>query len=258
MLPAVTAIRYTVPLREGGSLPGIVEADDDGTYVMKMRGAGQGLKVLVAEVIVAELAQTLGIRVPRLVEIELSRDIARYEADEEVQDLLTASVGSNLGADFLPGALGYDGSVHPAASEAADILWVDAFTANVDRTWANPNLLVWHGQVWSIDHGAALYFHHGWVRKTPDAARFASQPFSAADHVLADLVGAADLRAAHERAREALTTEAIAAAVDQVPASWLEASEALPDPDAVRRAYRDHLTARLEQSVAWLPAGDVR
>lgn len=149
VLESVTATRFVVPLREGGSLPGLVEADDLGTYVVKFTGAGQGRKVLVAEVIVGELARRLDIPTPRLAVVDLPSAIARYEADEEVQDLLNASPGLNLGVDFLPGSFGYDGSRPPGAVDAGSVLWLDAFTANVDRTWANPNLLVWHGRTWA-------------------------------------------------------------------------------------------------------------
>jgi len=249
VLDRITATRYVTPLKEGGSLPGIVEADDEGTYVVKFRGAGQGLKVLVAEVIVAELAIRLGLRVPRLAVIDLPPAIARYEADEEVQDLLNASPGSNLAVDFLPGAFGYDGSRPPEPEEAALVRWLDAFTANVDRTWANPNLLVWHRRTWLIDHGAALYFHHAWPRRASDADRFAAQPFTAGDHVLADI--GPSVREVHERAVAALSpalTEAVAA----VPDEWLEPTQWLPDPYAVRTAYVEHLTARLGAPEAWL------
>ena len=180
----VAATRYVAPLREGGSLPGIVEADDLGTYVCKFRGAGQGLKVLVAEVVVGELARALGLRTPELVGVDLAAAIGRYEADEEVQDLLTASIGLNLGVDFLPGSFGYDAGCTPDPSVAASVLWLDALTANVDRSWRNPNLLVWHGDLWAIDHGACLYFHHGWSRGIGSAERFAAQPYDASDHVL--------------------------------------------------------------------------
>jgi hypothetical protein len=162
VIRTVAATRYVAPLREGGSLPGLVEADDLGTYVCKFRGAGQGLKVLVAEVVVGELARRLGIATPELVAVELDRVIGTYEADEEVQDLLSASIGLNLGVDFLPGSFGYDAAYSPDPEVAASILWLDALTANVDRSWRNPNLLVWHGDLWAIDHGASLYFHHGW------------------------------------------------------------------------------------------------
>ena len=201
MLEQVRVTRYVTPLKEGGSLPGIVEAEDLGTYVAKFRGAGQGLKVLVAEVIVGEIARLLRIPTPRLVELDLAAAIAKYEADQEVQDLLNASIGSNLGVDFLPGSFGYDGSRPPSPQEAADIIWLDAFTANVDRTWANPNLLVWHGTTWTIDHGAALYFHHAWPRREPNAANFAAQPFDASRHVLADLAEPVEAAPVAEEAR---------------------------------------------------------
>lgn len=147
VLRSVTATRFVAPLREGGSLPGIVEADDLGTYVCKFAGAGQGPRVLVAEVVVAELARRLGIRTPELVTVQLDAAIGRYEADEEVQDLLNASIGLNLGVDFLPGSFGYDASCSPATEDAARILWLDALTANVDRSWRNPNLLIWGGDL---------------------------------------------------------------------------------------------------------------
>lgn len=247
-LPVVTAIRYVAPLREGGSLPGIMEADDLGTYVCKFRGAGQGLSVLVAEVIVSELATGLGLRTPRLAGLELTDGIARYEADEEVQDLLRASLGLNLGVDFLPGSFGFDATVPIEPEVAARILWLDAFTANVDRSWRNPNLLVWHGEVWLIDHGAALYFHHAWSGGITDPRRFARQPWSADDHVLAahlDLVPAVDAACA-----EALTADVIGDAIGQVPDDWL----AGPVPPAeLRAAYREFLLARLASRDAWLP-----
>ena len=253
MLEHVQAIRYVTPLREGGSLPGIVEADDDGTYVVKFRGAGQGLKVLVAEVIVGEIAHAIGLRVPDMRAVTLDARIAKYEADEEVQDLLTASVGLNLGVDFLPGSFGYDGSHPPSPQEAARVLWLDAFTANVDRTWANPNLLVWHGQTWAIDHGAALYFHHSWPNRGSDPARFASQPFDASKHVLRDV--ADDLAPLHEAlaaiVRAALSNGVLA----QVPDEWLEATDVMPDPESIRTAYRLSLLARLDNPSVWLPTG---
>lgn len=254
MLERISATRYVTPLREGGSLPGLVEADDLGTYVVKFHGAGQGVKVLVAEVIVAGIATVLGIRVPRLAVIDLPAAIARYEADEEVQDLLTASPGANLAVDFLPGAFGYDGS-HPAtAPEAATILWLDAFTANVDRTWNNPNLLLWHGQVWTIDHGAALYFHHSWPNRAPDPQRFARQPFDMSRHVLADLAPAGS-GSVHATAKAALTQEILTGIVADVPPEWLETTPWLPTTHAVRAAYVEHLSARLADPTAWLGGG---
>jgi len=253
VLEHVQAIRYVTPLREGGSLPGIVEADDDGTYVVKFRGAGQGLKVLVTEVIVGEIGRAIGLRVPDMRAVTLDARIAKYEADEEVQDLLTASVGLNLGVDFLPGSFGYDGSHPPSPQEAARVLWLDAFTANVDRTWANPNLLVWHGQTWAIDHGAALYFHHSWPNRGSDPARFASQPIDASKHVLRDV--ADDLAPLHEAlaaiVRAALSNGVLA----QVPDERLEATDAMPNPEAIRTAYRLSLLARLDNPSVWLPTG---
>jgi hypothetical protein len=252
VLEHVTATRYVVPLREGGSLPGVVEADDLGTYVVKFRGAGQGLKVLVAEVIVGELARAIGLDVPRLVTIDLPAAIARYEADEEVQDLLNASPGTNLGMDLLPGALGWDASRPIAAHLAASVVWLDALTANVDRTWPNPNLLLWHGRPWLIDHGAALYFHHSWPRRAPDADRFAAQRYDAGQHLL--LSAAGDVGTVHdELARRAAAR--LDAVLDEVPTEWLETTPWLPDPAAVRTAYREHLLARLQSPGTWVPGG---
>lgn len=232
-------------------MPGLVEADDLGMYVVKMRGAGQGLPVLVAEVLVGEMGRALGVAVPELVEVDLSGEIARFEADEEVQDLLTASVGLNLGMDYLPGAFGYDGSQPADAEVAALVLWLDACTANVDRTWANPNLLRWGGQVWAIDHGAALWFHHAWARRAPSAQRFAAQPFDATAHVLRDLAG--DLGEVHERACAVLTQDRLVEIVDLVPDEWLTPGEHLPTTQAIRDEYVDHLAARLASPDAWLP-----
>jgi hypothetical protein len=253
VLDHTTATRYVLPLREGGSLPGLVECADLGTYVLKFRGAGQGAKVLVAEVVVGEVARALGIRVPRLVTVDLDRDIARYEADEEVQDLLTASVGLNLGVDFLPGSFGYDGSKPPPAEDAADLLWLDAFTANVDRTWDNPNLLLWHRQVWAIDHGAALWFHHAWPSTGAAAGRFVRQPFDASTHALRD--GAGDGGAAHARLSPRVTEDLVTKVVAAVPDEWLEPAPGLDDANAVRDAYVEHLLERVSAPTAWLPGG---
>lgn len=252
MLEHVTATRYVLPLREGGSLPGVVEADDLGTYVVKFTGAGQGVKVLVAEVIVGEIGAALGLPIPRLVTVEMPPAMARYEADEEVQDLLNASPGMNLGIDLLPGSLGYDGSRPPSAELAANILWLDAFTANIDRTWSNPNLLLWHRDVWAIDHGAALYFHHGWPHKQPNPERFARQPFRAQEHVLVEIAG--NVNDANERLSATLTTEVLTAALAKVPTEWLETTPFLPDVASVRAQYLEHLQSRLASATSWLPA----
>src|SRR3954469_16833910 len=243
MIRTVTATRYVAPLREGGSLPGIVEADDLGTYVCKFRGAGQGLKVLVAEVVVGELARALGIRTPELVAVDLVEAIGRYEADEEVQDLLTASIGLNLGVDFLPGSFGYDAGYAPDPQVAASVLWLDALTANVDRSWRNPNLLMWHGRMWAIDHGACLYFHHSWSGGIGSPERFAAQPYSFDDHVLAAY--ADGVPAAHEEMAERVTPALLEEVVALVPAEWIEPVPGA-DQEAVRAAYVEHLTARLE------------
>jgi len=253
VLEQVQAIRYVTPLREGGSLPGIVEADDDGTYVVKFRGAGQGVKVLVAEVIVGEIGRAIGLRVPEMRAVTLDARIARYEADEEVQDLLTASVGLNLGVDFLPGSFGYDGSHPPAGDDAAKVLWLDAFTANVDRTWSNPNLLVWHGQTWAIDHGAALYFHHSWPGRGSDPTRFAGQGFDAGKHVLLDV--ADDLSPMHDDLAAIVDAALLDDVLDKVPDEWLEPTGPMPDAAAVRTAYRLNLLARLDNPSSWLPTG---
>ncbi len=247
-LPTVTATRFVAPLREGGSLPGIVEGDDLGTYVCKFRGAGQGLGVLVAEVIVSGLAEVLGLRTPRLVQVELTEPIARYEADEEVQDLLNASLGLNLGVDFLPGSFGFDPTVAIDADLAVRILWLDAFVANVDRSWRNPNLLVWHGDVWVIDHGAALYFHHAWTNGPTDAARFAAQPWSVEDHVMAAYVDR--LGPVADELAALITDEVLETVVARVPDSWLVGPAT---PAELRAAYRGFLAARRDGARTWLP-----
>lgn len=254
MLEEVNATRYVTPLREGGSLPGIVEADDLGTYVVKFRGAGQGLRVLVAEVIVAGLARRLGIDVPELKRVRLDPLIARYEADEEVQDLLTASVGDNLGVDFLPGAFGFDAGAEIEPGVAARILWLDAMTANVDRSWRNPNLLVWHRRVWAIDHGAALYFHHSWPAGVGDPARFAAQPYDASDHVLA--THRRHVAAVDDELASAMSPDLLDGALADVPDAWLEPVPGADDPTAVRAAYRAFLRARVQGERPWLPRAE--
>ncbi len=254
MIPTVAVTRYVTPLREGGSLPGIVEGDDLGTYVCKFRGAGQGVRVLVAEVIVGELARRIGLLTPRLVALDLDPEIARYEADEEVQDLLNASAGLNLGVDFLPGAFGYDGNLPPsdtAEEQAATVLWLDAFCANVDRSWRNPNLLLWHGDLWVIDHGASLYFHHGWPGGVGEPGRFAAQAWDPDGHVL--LAHADRLPGVDERVRAVITEEVLVEVLDLVPDPWLEPVPGSESPAALRSAYVGFLTARLGNT-QWLPA----
>jgi len=252
MIPTVTVTRYVAPLREGGSLPGLVEADDLGTYVCKFRGAGQGLRVLVAEAIVSALASRIGLSTPRLVVLDLADDIARYEADEEVQDLLRASLGLNLGVDFLPGAFGFDGTAKLPPSVAAKVVWLDAFVANVDRSWRNPNLLLWHGDLWVIDHGASLYFHHGWSGGIGEPGRFAVQPWRSEDHVLLAAARAEGLASANEELSALVTPDLFAEVLAGVPDAWLEPIPGLPYADAVRAAYAEFLTARLGTR-QWLP-----
>jgi hypothetical protein len=253
-IPTVAVTRYVTPLREGGSLPGIVEADDLGTYVCKFRGAGQGVRVLVAEVVVAGLAQRIGLRTPRLVGLELDPEIARYEADEEVQDLLKASAGLNLGVDFLPGSFGYDGTVPPRegtqpSTDPARVLWLDAFCANVDRSWRNPNLLLWHGSLWVIDHGASLYFHHGWSAGVGDPERFAAQPWSPDDHIFKDRT--TELPRVDAELRDLLGADVFGEVLADVPDEWLEPVPGAQEPAAVRAAYVSFLSARLE-TTQWL------
>ncbi|MEJ2578338.1 MAG: hypothetical protein P8Z68_04495, partial [Kineosporiaceae bacterium] len=246
VLRTVRVTRYVTPLHEGGSLPGLVEADDDGLYVVKFRGAGQGTAALVAEILVGELARRLGIRVPELVLVDLDHQIARREPDPEVQQLLLNSVGLNLGLDFLPGSFGYDSAGWRAdPQEAADLLWFDEFTANVDRTWRNPNLLVWHKELWAIDHGAALVFQHAW----PPVETWAARRYDLSQHVLrpfAERLDSSALVATDLRLATALTGDLIAEALALIPDPWLGR-----DPDASRLLYTNYLTARLADPRPW-------
>ncbi|MFC0505129.1 HipA family kinase [Micromonospora costi] len=249
MLRQVTGIRYVTPLREGGSLPGVVEADDLGTYVAKFSGAGQGRKALVAEVVSGELARRLGLSVPRLVVLDIDPVIGRAEPDQEVQELLRNSGGANLGMDFLPGALGYDPVAHPVdAALASQVVWFDAYVENVDRSWRNPNLLIWHRQLWLIDHGATLYFHHNW----PRAGAVVGRPYRADDHVLAPY--ATRLAEADAELAPRITADLITEVLALVPDEWLAGPD-FDTPDEARAAYADHLSRRLELSASWLPTG---
>src|SRR4051812_38930851 len=188
LLRTVTATRYVTPLREGGSLPAIAEAADLGTYVLKFRGAGQGRKALVAELVAGEIARAIGLQVPEIVLVVLDPEMARSEPDPDIRHLVRASAGLNLALDYLPGSLGFDPLVEPPSPPLASrILWFDALVTNVDRTPRNPNLLAWHSGLWVIDHGASLYFHHAW-RGWREASR---RPFTAVcDHVLLPFAGA--------------------------------------------------------------------
>ena len=232
MLPEVTATRYVTPLREGGSLPGLVEADDLGTYVTKFTGAGQGRKTLVAEVIAGGLARRLGLRVPDLVLVRLDPVIGMAEPDQEVQELLKASGGLNLGMDFLPGSVGFDPlAFTPSAREAGRVVWFDALVNNVDRSWRNPNMLVWHGRYWLIDHGATLTWQHAWG--SVEAA--AERDYDASDHVLAPF--APDVAAAEEELADRVTEELLREVVAEVPEEWLVDEPGFDSPDQVRQAH---------------------
>lgn len=233
-LRAVAATRYVTPLREGGSLPGLVEADDDGLYVAKFRGAGQGPLALVAEVIVGELGRRLGLLVPELVTMEIDPALAAAEPDPEIQELIAASAGSNLGVDFLPGALAYTpaGPWQPDPGLAADIVWLDALVTNVDRSARNPNLLLWHDRLWLIDHGAALYLHHTGLSPSANAER----PFELiADHVL--LPRAGSILEAHQRLAAQVDRAQLVDVVALVPADWLAGDAA--------ETYVEYLALRL-------------
>ncbi|MEU1267964.1 HipA family kinase [Streptomyces sp. NPDC005799] len=239
MLKEVIATRFITPLREGGSLPGLVEADDFGTYVMKFTGAGQGRKTLVAEVICGELARRLGFRMPRLVTIGLDPVLGLGEPEQQVQDLLRASGGTNLGMDFLSGALGFDPlAFEVSPEEAGRVLWFDALINNVDRSWRNPNLLVRQGELWLIDHGATMIWHHNW----PGADASAARPYDASDHALArfrpDLVGAA------AELGPRVTEDLLAEVTAQIPDVWLADEPGFGTPDGLRHAYARVLLAR--------------
>lgn len=244
----IIATRYVTPLREGGSLPAIVEADDAGMYVLKFRGAGQGPKVLIAEIIVGELARAAGLAMPEITLIELDAELARTEPDPEIQHLIRASAGLNLAFDYLPGSVTFDPIAdQPDALLASSIVWLDAYASNVDRTARNSNLLMWHRRLWLIDHGAALYFHHGWSEGSDASA----SPFPAIkDHVLLRFAGALDDADALMTAR--LTPEVIRKVVELVPDAWLASDRAFSSPDSVRAAYVDHLSRRLQAPRAFL------
>ncbi len=230
-------------------MPGIMEADDDGTYVVKYRGAGQGPKALVAELLAGEIGRALGLPVPEAVLIDLASDFGRLEIDYEIGHLLRTSEGINYALDYLPGSITYDPLVPPVPDGrfASDVVWFDAFTTNPDRTPRNANMLEWHGRIWLIDHGAALFFHHDWV----GVMARAESPFERiAQHVL--LPFADDVRAADTRARERLSGATFEGILATVPDAWLELGYGDEAPDAVREHYLRYLLARLEGSAAFV------
>lgn len=242
----VVATRYVTPLREGGSLPALVEADDDGLYVVKFRGAGQGPRVLVAEWIAGEIGRALGLPVPDLVAVEVDPALGDAEPDEEIHDLVRASGGRNIGMDFLPGALAFNPAAASsraivAPSFAADVVWLDGLVTNPDRTVQNPNLLVWGNRPWLIDHGAALYVHHAW--RDPD--EHARRPFERiGDHVLLPFAGS--IAEADERHAGRVTPSLVADIVDAIPDDWLPDDAVAGDAGGQRAAYRRYLARRLE------------
>jgi hypothetical protein len=244
LLRTVILTRYVTPLREGGSLPAVMEADDDGLYAVKFRGAGQGPKALIAELVAGEIGRALGLAVPEIVFAQLDAAFGRNEPDQEIQDLLRASVGLNLALDYLPGALAYDPLAPPPldARLASEIVWFDAYCTNVDRTARNTNLLLWHGRLWLIDHGAALYFHHAWG----DYLAQSRSPFAPVkEHVLLPFAGA--LAEADAALRARLAPDVLERIVAAIPAAWLEQGTGSPfaTADAHRAAYLAYLTSRL-------------
>ena len=238
----VSVTRYVTPLREGGSLPAIVEADDDGMYVLKFRGAGQGPKALIAELLSGEIARMLGFRVPEIVFADLDVELGRTEPDPEIQDLLKASAGLNLGMDYLPGSITFDPVVDEIDGKlASEIVWFDAFITNVDRTARNSNMLMWHKELWLIDHGASLYFQHSWENWEEQSQK----PFAPiAQHILLPL--ADDIARADTRMRDSLDGGAFEDLADLIPDAWLAGAESAAQES--RSVYAGFLKKRLENS----------
>jgi hypothetical protein len=246
-LRTVAVTRYITPLREGGSLPAVVEADDGAMYVVKFRGAGQGVKALIAELVTGEIARAIGLPVPEIVFVDLHESIGRSEPDPEIQALLLASEGLNLALTYLPGALAFDPLVDPPPSDlASSVVWLDAYTTNVDRTPRNTNIMVWHKRLWLIDHGASLFFHHTWSdwlarsrRPMPQIKDHVLLPFA---HTIADVD-----RVLTER----LTTDVISGIVDLIPDGWLGDETQFGTIDEHRAAYVTYLIERLQEPRAF-------
>jgi len=248
-MKTVKVSRYITPLREGGSLPAIVEADDRELYVLKFRGAGQGSKALIAELIAGGLARAVGLRVPELVRADLDPVLGRNERDPEIRDLINASAGPNLGLAYLAGAIAFDPIAPPKIEPglASQIVWVDAFLLNVDRTAKNPNLLIWNHELWLIDHGAALYFHHNWA----DAGASVANPFPRIkDHVL--LPKASQLAQADAELRSKLAEVQMEKVLSEIPDEWLADEPEVGNAAKLRAAYGSWLAGRLRQSSLFL------
>jgi hypothetical protein len=242
-LRRVAASRYVTPLREGGSLPALMEADDDGLYVVKLRGAAQGAKTLVAELVAGEIGRMLGLQVPELVVVDLPMAMTLGEPDPEIKGPLDRSVGLNLGMDFLPGALPFDLAMREPIDPmmAANVVWFDALIANVDRTTRNPNMLRWHGDLWLIDHGASILPHHRWS----DPKAEGRKPFPLVrEHVL--LPKAASIVEADRRLADRLTESDLWQVIGSIPDAWLEPDEGIGDAEAQREAYLTYFTSRLQ------------
>jgi hypothetical protein len=249
MLKTIRVARYVTPLREGGSLPAIVEGDDQGLYVMKLSGAGQGRRALIAELIAGTLAGALGLRVPELAFLDLDLAISRNEPDPEIRDLLKASAGINIGLDYLPGSLNYDplAGTLPESQLASDVVWFDAFITNVDRTAKNTNLLTWHRNLWLIDHGASLYFHHTW-QDFLERSRTAFPQVK--DHVLLPL--ASRLEDSHPRLVAKLDDAVLRRAVEAIPDDWLVQDSPFHSAAEHRKGYLAYLESRLESAHVFL------
>lgn len=244
----VTATRYVTPLREGGSLPAIIEADDDGLYVLKFHGAGQGPKALIAELIAGEIARAIGLLVPDIVFVALDPELARTEGDPEIQELIRKSAGLNLALDYLPGSIMFNHAADKVDENlASSIVWFDAFISNVDRTIRNTNMLLWHRNLYLIDHGASLYFHHAWnnfIEKSRDPFPFIK------DHAL--LKSAGSLKNADEKLSNKITLELIGNIISSIPAVWLTGNPSFSSTDQYRDAYIKYFIERLENRKLFL------
>ncbi|NMH27378.1 HipA family kinase [Flavobacterium silvaticum] len=251
----INVTRYILPLREGGSLPALADGDDGFKYVLKFRGAGHGVKALIAELIGGEIARILGLRTPELVFADLDERFGQSEPDEEIQDLLKGSQGLNLAMHYLDGSITFDPAVNTVDAETASrIVWLDSYLTNVDRTFRNTNMLIWHKELWLIDHGASLYFHHAFT----DVEGHAKSPFAMIkDHVL--LPQASELEKADEAFKKILNREVLSEIVNLIPDDWLHWEESDMSPEAIRKAYLDFLSIRLEHSAIFIKqANDAR